>query len=872
MPRHCRRFLRRLACALVLLLPFAAARAVQAQPDAGFVYALQQVNGGVNQVHGFSVNTTTGVLTPVAGSPFAAGTGAGINASEHLAYDSVNGRLFVLNVVSNSVSVFNVNTTTGALTAASFSPIPLPVSPSWRSLAVSAEGSLLAVANGGAVATFALTSTAAVAAPGSPAVVSGAEVYSSTFSRDGAYLYAGGNAGTTIAGFAVNQANGALTPLAGSPFLSGGNNPAGYASDVSGRVFVSLASAGSLQVFTTPGGALTPGLGPVASGLTLGLEGVLHPGGAYMVVDRTGNQVGVYGITGTGSTTVLSAVPGSPFPSGGTFADALALNGNGSLLFVAHGTSRNIQTSRVNADFSLTPLALQAPDSTGATGTVTGIAFVPRGAPVAGFVYALQQVDSGTNRIHGFSVEPVTGALTRVFGSPFAAGTGGFLAGSEQLVYDRVNGRVFAVNAGSGSVSAFAVQPLTGALTALPFSPIALPSFGIWNNLAISPDGAVLAVADVSLSRVATFLVTDTAATAAPGSPVACEQPWSSTFSRDGAYLYVGGNSGTAISGFAVSSSNGALTALAGSPFPAGTNPSGYATDGAGRLFTTLNGTAQLRVFTSSAGVLTPASGGPTASGLAFPVQGTLIPGAYVVVDRNGNQVGVYAVSGTGSGTTLTPVAGSPFPSGGLSARASAYGESTGLLFVANGDSRNIQTSRVNGNLSLTPLTLQPADTLGTTGSVTGIAFAPVGGVTNQYRLFLGSTGEHLYTTDFLEYTVLGTLGWQQEGIAYQIFKAAGTYGGVHTVPLHRLYHSPSVQHFWTTDGVEVKALSASPGWSYEGIPGFLLPTPVEGATALYRLAYPNPLLHLWTTDFVEYSYLQTQGWLPEGILGYPMK
>jgi hypothetical protein len=191
---------------------------------------------------------------------------------------------------------------------------------------------------------------------------------------------------------------------------------------------------------------------------------------------------------------------------------------------------------------------------------------------------------------------------------------------------------------------------------------------------------------------------------------------------------------------------------------------------------------------------------------------------------------------------------------------------------VANGDSRNIQTSRVNGNLSLTPLTLQPADTLGTTGSVTGIAFVPVGGVTNQYRLFLGSTGEHLYTTDFLEYTVLGTLGWQQEGVAYQIFKAAGTYSGVHTVPLHRLYHSPSVQHFWTTDGVEVKALSASPGWSYEGIPGFLLPTPIEGATPLYRLAYPNPLLHLWTTDFVEYSYLQTQGWLPEGILGYPMK
>ena len=68
-----------------------------------------------------------------------------------------------------------------------------------------------------------------------------------------------------------------------------------------------------------------------------------------------------------------------------------------------------------------------------------------------------------------------------------------------------------------------------------------------------------------------------------------------------------------------------------------------------------------------------------------------------------------------------------------------------------------------------------------------------------QYRLYLDLTKEHLYTTDLNEYNVLGTRGWAQEGIAYKML-TNGTYNGVATAPLFRLYHPGILQHFWTTD------------------------------------------------------------------------
>jgi alpha-tubulin suppressor-like RCC1 family protein len=137
-----------------------------------------------------------------------------------------------------------------------------------------------------------------------------------------------------------------------------------------------------------------------------------------------------------------------------------------------------------------------------------------------------------------------------------------------------------------------------------------------------------------------------------------------------------------------------------------------------------------------------------------------------------------------------------------------------------------------------------------------------------QYRLYLEATKEHLYTTDFNEYTVLPSRGWIQEGAAYRLL-TNGLYNGVATIPLFRVYHPGIQQHHWTTDANEAMVLGRTSAWHFEGTVGYLLPTHEPGSVPLYRLALASPPLHLWTTDRNEYDTLALRGWVREGIIGF---
>ncbi len=152
-------------------------------------------------------------------------------------------------------------------------------------------------------------------------------------------------------------------------------------------------------------------------------------------------------------------------------------------------------------------------------------------------------------------------------------------------------------------------------------------------------------------------------------------------------------------------------------------------------------------------------------------------------------------------------------------------------------------------------------------------AFNPTSspGLVTRYRLYSPGTFEHLYTTDFNEYSVLpACCAWVPEGAIYQLFAGAATYGGVAAVPYYRLYNPFSYQHHWTTDLGEYNFL-ATVGWIQEGIDGWILPTQAAGSVPLYRL-YLNAAggLHLWTIDANERNYLTANaGWIDEGIAGY---
>jgi 6-phosphogluconolactonase (cycloisomerase 2 family) len=112
-------------------------RAIEFSPNGAFAFVPNRFS---NDVSVLAVNTVTGAMVPVAGSPFAAGTDP-----RSLALDPSGRYLYVPNVASNDVSAFSVDTKTGALTQLTGSPYPVGSGP--LSVEVDDSGRFVYVAN-----------------------------------------------------------------------------------------------------------------------------------------------------------------------------------------------------------------------------------------------------------------------------------------------------------------------------------------------------------------------------------------------------------------------------------------------------------------------------------------------------------------------------------------------------------------------------------------------------------------------------------------------------------------------------------------------------------------------------------------------------
>lgn len=418
---------RRLLGRLTKLLPFITLLFLfPAQAAAGFLFLLNDDSTG-NRIYGFQVNESTGELTPLTGFPVSAAIG-GINniVSERMAVDPINRRLYVVNEGSDSVSAYSIDPATGAITPMPFSPISLGTGV-WNTIAVHPSGSPIVISNNatnGAAQSFVITATTATAAAGSPFLVSGAAGFSSTFSRDGNYFYVGGNIGTTIAGFSVAPATGVLTPLTGTPFNSGATGPLAYAADSSGRLFTVDAAFG-LRIFTSSSGILSPVTGnPFVSGLTQRRFGIMHHNqNFYIVAGNTGNNVGVFQISGIGAATTATPITGSPFATGGTTANVLALNQAGTFLFVGNRISRNVTKFAIDPPTgTLSGQAVQPSNTLGTVGAINGIGYLPdalaSNAQIGGRITDAAGIGIGKVYVQLASMDGMTHllALTNPFG------------------------------------------------------------------------------------------------------------------------------------------------------------------------------------------------------------------------------------------------------------------------------------------------------------------------------------------------------------------------------------------------------------------------------------------------------------------------
>jgi len=244
------------------------------------------VNFNDNNVSVYSVDPLTGFFTPVAGSPFSDGTN-NTSAPYGVAFSPLleSGKLFaaVTNTDKDTVSVFEVNQTTGFFTPVTGSPFATGSGPYIGSFSPVVSGGLFAAVpnyNDGNVSVYSVDQNSGyfTEIANSP-FNAGTNPYDISYSPivDGNLFAAVANdTSNNISVYSVDQATGAfLSNVTGSPFSAGagtiGTNAVTFSPLISGTLFAAAAnfSSNNISVYTvnTNTGVFTPVSGsPFASG------------------------------------------------------------------------------------------------------------------------------------------------------------------------------------------------------------------------------------------------------------------------------------------------------------------------------------------------------------------------------------------------------------------------------------------------------------------------------------------------------------------------------------------------------------------------------------------------------------------------------
>ncbi len=504
-----------------------------------FLYA---TNSGDNTISGFAINAITGALSPVPGSPFAAGSGC---ASDWV---HPSGKFLYGANFGGSISAYSINATTGALTQLSGSPFSGPAY---------AGGNLRGTPNGHflyngtntstGIAAFAINQTTGALAtvPGSP-FVAGSDPLTAISDPTSKFLYVeneGGQAPIMI--FSINPTTGALTQI-GSQGLIGAS--AAWISFTSGAA---LAYTPSFAYITNSGSNSITELNIASGGLSVlgtvtdanGPQASASPTGAFLYTGNVNGSISEYSI-GKGTTAgLLKKLTGSPI-TGLRNPVALVYSPFYNWMYAADAALSESFVYKINSKTGVLSLFVSGPTggnqpesaavdpfgsfalvaNTGSNQVEVSIPFVGLVGPVSAgiapvsmtidpsnqFVYVANQ---GDGTVSGYSLTLASPYLTPLAGSPFAAGTS-----PSALVTDPFGRNLYVANAGSNSISAYSIDPLTGAL-----SPITgtFATHGSPSALAVSNDGKILYATDKDIGQLDQFTInSDGSLTAAGGAGV----------------------------------------------------------------------------------------------------------------------------------------------------------------------------------------------------------------------------------------------------------------------------------------------------------------------------------------------------------------
>ncbi|MBI3474661.1 MAG: beta-propeller fold lactonase family protein [Acidobacteria bacterium] len=331
-------------------------------PGQSFVYV---ANDGSQTISGFKRDITTGALTPVQGSPFAADVEPGLWSSS-LAVDPKNLMLFALGhkAPGGQLSVYLINSDTGALAPAAGSPFNFPAACSTRSISVDPTGRFVYVGTqcAGILAwQIDRRGRTLVPVPGSPFGNLNAP-YNATVDTAGKYLYAAEYT-NGIETFAIDQSTGSLQ-LVNGPFYIPHDGPKSIIMHPSGNFAYVMGDANDLS-------------------LELWVCAVIPSDGAVSALERQ-----------SGGVPLLALAPDAKF------------------LFTSIGTYGTLTGQpNLSGSYSAEPLRSLLPSAAAVT---------PDNRFVFATVNSPQQSAPGTLSV--FRLDETTGALTPIPGSPYSVG------------------------------------------------------------------------------------------------------------------------------------------------------------------------------------------------------------------------------------------------------------------------------------------------------------------------------------------------------------------------------------------------------------------------------------------------------------------
>jgi 6-phosphogluconolactonase (cycloisomerase 2 family) len=316
---------------------------------------LYAANAGSNTVSAFSINPTTGVLTTIAGSPFATGGAGGNGVGISLTATPDDKFLIAAIGGSMTITVFSI-AANGSLSPVAGSPFPSGAAGPLADAKVTSDGKFLAVTSApGNISMFNISAAGALAPlPGFPVADTGASGVDCNCASTQLFVALNGAAAARVDVFDIGL-NGALSRIASSPFNGpGSNSNVAVLSPDDTRLFVSNQGNQTVTPFSVAGtGSLTavPGSPFPAPGALLPSGMATNRAGTLLYSAALNNVVSGFSIAANGA---LTSVPGSPFSNG--------FPGGFGLLSLTVFPAKNCCPEPVIADTIATPALLWPPN------------------------------------------------------------------------------------------------------------------------------------------------------------------------------------------------------------------------------------------------------------------------------------------------------------------------------------------------------------------------------------------------------------------------------------------------------------------------------------------------------------------------------